>query len=150
MQWRRMARSREIAAKTRPYSAFCAQLKACAAEAGTGSFAPSHSWPPSNERIKRAWHPPEVLTKLRLLNRHVREILLIRGLEGSHNGVGPAQRQESARILSQLGYLALRSIDVADDDRSKFFIVVHPWIAVDLFEYRPSLHLAQTMDHLVE
>src|SRR5882762_9535941 len=146
----RMARPRDIAAKTRRYSAFCAQLKACAAEARTGSYAPNHSWPPSNERIKPAWHAPEVLAKLRLLDRHVREILLIRGLEGSRDGVGPGQRQESAMILSQLGYLQLRSIDVADDDRGKFFIVVHPRIAVDLFKYRASLHLAQTMDHLVE
>jgi hypothetical protein len=48
------------------------------------------------------------------------------------------------------GYLQLRSIDIADDDRGKFFIVIHPWIAVDLFKYRASFHLAQTMDHLVE
>src|SRR5258708_6199436 len=145
-----MARSREIAAKMRRYSAFSAQLKACAAEAGTGSFAQSLSWPPSNERIKRAWHTPEVLAKLRLLDSHIVEILLIRGLEGSRNGIGPGQRQESAMILSQLGYLQLRSIDVADDDRGKFFIVIHPWIAGDLFKYRATPHLSQTMDHLVE
>src|SRR5260370_41028036 len=139
-----MARSREIAAKMRRYSAFCAQLKACAREAGTGSSAPRLSWPPSNERIKRAWHTPEALAKLRLLDSHIREILLIRGLEGCRDGVGPGQRQESAMILSQLGYLQLRSIDVADDDRGNLFIVVHPLVGGDLCKYRASLHLPQT------
>ena len=107
-----------------------------------GSSAPSHPRRPSNERIKCARHTPEIPAKLRLLDSHIVEILLVSGLEAGPNDVGPRQRQESAMILSQLGYLQLRSKDVADDDRGKLFIVIHPWIAGDLFKYRASFHLA--------
>ena len=83
----------------------------------------------SNERIKRARHTPEIPAKLGLLDSHIVEILLVSGLEASRSSVGPGQRQEPVMILSQLGYLQLRSIDIADDDCGKLFIVIHPWIA---------------------
>jgi hypothetical protein len=72
---------------------------------------------PSNERIKHARHSPEIPAKLRLLDSHIVEILLVSGLEADPNNVGPGQSQEPVMIHSQLGYLQLRSIDVADDDR---------------------------------